>query len=29
VIKLGWQKLLPLSIVNLVAYTVGIALLQH
>jgi NADH-quinone oxidoreductase subunit H len=29
VMKLGWQKLLPLSIVNLVAYTVGIALLQH
>jgi NADH-quinone oxidoreductase subunit H len=29
VMKLGWQKLLPLSIVNLIAYTVGIALLQH
>jgi NADH-quinone oxidoreductase subunit H len=29
VMKLGWQKLLPLSIVNLLAYTVGIALLQH
>ena len=29
VMKLGWQKLLPLSIVNLIAYTLGIALLQH
>jgi NADH-quinone oxidoreductase subunit H len=29
VMKLGWQKLLPLSIVNLLAYTLGIALLQH
>ncbi|HEY4988918.1 MAG TPA: complex I subunit 1 family protein, partial [Opitutaceae bacterium] len=28
VMKLGWQKLLPLSIVNLVAYTVGIYFLQ-
>jgi NADH-quinone oxidoreductase subunit H len=28
VMKLGWQKLLPLSIANLVAYTIGIALLQ-
>ncbi len=28
VMKLGWQKLLPLSIANLVAYAVGIALLQ-
>jgi NADH-quinone oxidoreductase subunit H len=29
VMRLGWQKLLPLSIVNLLAYTLGIALLQH
>jgi NADH-quinone oxidoreductase subunit H len=29
VMRLGWQKLLPLSIVNLIAYTIGIALLQH
>jgi len=29
VMKLGWQKLLPLSVVNLLAYTLGIALLQH
>ena len=28
VMKLGWQKLLPLSIANLLAYTLGIALLQ-
>jgi NADH-quinone oxidoreductase subunit H len=28
VMKLGWQKLLPLSIANLVAYTIGIAVLQ-
>jgi NADH-quinone oxidoreductase subunit H len=28
VMRLGWQKLLPLSIANLVAYTIGIALLQ-
>ena len=28
VMKLGWQKLLPLSIVNLLAYTVGIYFLQ-
>jgi NADH-quinone oxidoreductase subunit H len=28
VMKLGWQKLLPLSIFNLVAYTVGIYFLQ-
>lgn len=28
VMKLGWQKLLPLSIANLVAYAAGIALLQ-
>jgi NADH-quinone oxidoreductase subunit H len=29
VMRLGWQKLLPLSIVNLITYTIGIALLQH
>jgi NADH-quinone oxidoreductase subunit H len=29
VMRLGWQKLLPLSIVNLIAYTIGIALIQH
>jgi len=29
VMKLGWQKLLPLSILNLLAYTIGIALIQH
>ena len=29
VMRLGWQKLLPLSIANLIAYTVGIALLQR
>jgi NADH-quinone oxidoreductase subunit H len=29
VMKLGWQKLLPLSILNLIAYTIGIALLQQ
>jgi NADH-quinone oxidoreductase subunit H len=28
VMKIGWQKLLPLSIANLIAYTVGIAFLQ-
>ena len=28
VMKLGWQKLLPLSIVNLLAYAIGIAVLQ-
>jgi NADH-quinone oxidoreductase subunit H len=28
VMKLGWQKLLPLSIANLIAYTVGIYFLQ-
>jgi NADH-quinone oxidoreductase subunit H len=28
VMKIGWQKLLPLSILNLIAYTLGIALLQ-
>jgi NADH-quinone oxidoreductase subunit H len=28
VMKLGWQKLLPLSVANLVAYALGIALLQ-
>jgi NADH-quinone oxidoreductase subunit H len=28
VMKLGWQKLLPLSIVNLIAYALGIALIQ-
>jgi NADH-quinone oxidoreductase subunit H len=29
VMRLGWQKLLPLSIANLIAYTLGIALLQR
>jgi NADH-quinone oxidoreductase subunit H len=29
VMKLGWQKLLPLSILNLLAYTIGIALIQN
>jgi NADH-quinone oxidoreductase subunit H len=29
VMKLGWQKLLPLSIANLIAYAIGIAVLQH
>jgi NADH-quinone oxidoreductase subunit H len=29
VMKLGWQKLLPLSIVNLVAYTIAIYFLQQ
>jgi NADH-quinone oxidoreductase subunit H len=29
VMRLGWQKLLPLSIANLIAYTIGIALLQR
>lgn len=28
VMKLGWQKLLPLSIVNLIVYALGIALIQ-
>ncbi len=28
VVRLGWQKLLPLSIANLIAYTVGIYFLQ-
>ena len=28
VMRIGWQKLLPLSIANLIAYTVGIAFLQ-
>jgi len=28
VMKIGWQKLLPLSIVNLIAYTIGIYFLQ-
>ena len=28
VMKLGWQKLLPLSIVNLLVYAIGIALIQ-
>jgi len=28
VMRLGWQKLLPLSIANLIAYTVGIYFLQ-
>jgi NADH-quinone oxidoreductase subunit H len=28
VMKLGWQKLLPLSIVNLLFYAIGIAVLQ-
>ncbi|HEY5079436.1 MAG TPA: complex I subunit 1 family protein, partial [Opitutaceae bacterium] len=28
VMKIGWQKLLPLSIANLVAYAIGIAILQ-
>jgi NADH-quinone oxidoreductase subunit H len=28
VMKLGWQKLLPLSILNLIAYTIGIYFLQ-
>jgi len=26
--RIGWQKLLPLSIANLIAYTVGIYFLQ-
>ena len=29
VMRLGWQKLLPLSIANLIAYTVGIYFLQQ
>jgi NADH-quinone oxidoreductase subunit H len=28
VMKIGWQKLLPLSIANLIAYTIGIYFLQ-
>lgn len=28
VMKIGWQRLLPLAIANLIVYTVGIALLQ-
>jgi NADH-quinone oxidoreductase subunit H len=28
VMRLGWRKLLPLSIVNLVGYTIGIYFLQ-
>ena len=28
VMRIGWQKLLPLSIANLIAYTVGIDFLQ-
>jgi NADH-quinone oxidoreductase subunit H len=29
VMKLGWQRLLPLAIANLVLYAIGIALLEH
>ncbi|MGH7994805.1 MAG: complex I subunit 1/NuoH family protein [Opitutaceae bacterium] len=29
VMKIGWQKLLPLAIANLVVYAIGIAFLQH
>jgi len=29
VMRIGWQKLLPLSIANLIAYTVAIALMQR
>lgn len=29
VMRIGWQKLLPLAIANLVVYAIGIALLQH
>ncbi len=29
VMKIGWQKLLPLSIANLLAYTVAIGLMQR
>jgi NADH-quinone oxidoreductase subunit H len=29
VMKIGWQKLLPLAIANLVVYALGIALIQH
>jgi NADH-quinone oxidoreductase subunit H len=29
VMKIGWQKLLPLSIANLIAYTIGIYFLQQ
>jgi NADH-quinone oxidoreductase subunit H len=28
VMELGWKKLLPLSIANLIAYAIGIALIQ-
>jgi NADH-quinone oxidoreductase subunit H len=28
VMNIGWKQLLPLSIANLIAYTIGIALLQ-
>jgi len=27
--KIGWQKLLPLAIANLLVYFIGIALLQR
>jgi NADH-quinone oxidoreductase subunit H len=29
VMRIGWQKLLPLSIANLIVYTVAIALMQR
>ena len=29
VMKLGWQKLLPLAIVNLLVYAIGFAVFQH
>jgi NADH-quinone oxidoreductase subunit H len=29
VMKLGWQKLLPLAIFNLIAYAIGIAIIQQ
>jgi NADH:ubiquinone oxidoreductase subunit H len=28
VMKLGWQKLLPLAVANLIAYAIGIAVIQ-
>ncbi|MDE3084039.1 MAG: NADH-quinone oxidoreductase subunit H, partial [Verrucomicrobiota bacterium] len=28
VMKIGWQKLLPLAIANLIAYAIGIAIIQ-
>jgi NADH-quinone oxidoreductase subunit H len=28
VMKIGWQKLLPLAILNLLVYMIGIALIQ-